>query len=116
MPSVAELSEICIPLVDEAAYKKRKLKVVTIGAGFSGLIFAHKIQHDQPDLQNFIDHTIFEANDEIGGTWKNNTYPGVQCDVPSHIYVSRYHQMARSMLTKTGFSFRPKPELVEVLF
>ena len=89
MPSVAELSEICIPMVNEVAYKKRKLKVVTIGAGFSGLVFAHKIQHEQPELQDFIDHTIYEANDDIGGTWKNNTYPGVQCDVPSHIYVSR---------------------------
>jgi len=78
---------MCIPMVDEVAYKKRKLRVATIGAGFSGLQFAHKIQHEQPDLQEFIDHVIFEANDGIGGTWKVNIYPGVQCDVPAHIYV-----------------------------
>jgi cation diffusion facilitator CzcD-associated flavoprotein CzcO len=92
MPSVSQLSEICIPMVDEVAYKKRKLRVVTIGAGFSGLIFAQMIQHQQPDLQEFIDHTIYEANDDIGGTWKVNTYPGVQCDVPAHIYVSSSDQ------------------------
>ena len=80
--------EICVPLSDQYAYKKRKLRVVTIGAGFSGLIFTHKIQHEQPVLQEFIEHVIFEANDDVGGTWAVNRYPGVQCDVPAHIYVS----------------------------
>lgn len=75
-------------MVDEVAFTKRKLQVATIGAGFSGLLFAHKIQHQQPDLQDFIDHVIYEANDGIGGTWRVNTYPGVQCDIPAHIYVS----------------------------
>lgn len=102
-------------MVDEVAYKKRKLRVVTIGAGFSGLVFAHKIQHEQPELQDFIDHTIYEANDEIGGTWKNNTYPGVQCDVPSHIYVSLWDQMIMQLLTPTGVPIRSKSKLVEVL-
>ena len=86
MPSVGELADICVPMVDETAFKKRKLRVATIGAGFSGLLFAHKLQHQQPDLQDFIDHVIYEANDGVGGTWKVNTYPGVQCDIPSHIY------------------------------
>jgi len=85
-PSVSELEDIQIPLVDQPAYTPNKLRVVTIGAGYSGLIFAHKIQHEQPDLQDFIEHTIFEANDGVGGTWKVNTYPGVQNDVPAHLY------------------------------
>lgn len=85
----SRLKEICIPVASHAAYHKRKLRVATIGAGFSGLIFAHKIQHEQPELQEFIEHVIFEANDDIGGTWKVNTYPGVQCDVPAHIYVRK---------------------------
>lgn len=83
MPS----STIEIPLVDNPAYTPRKLRVVTIGAGLSGLTFAHKIQHAHPELQDFISHTTFEALDEVGGTWKVNTYPGVQCDVPAHVYV-----------------------------
>ncbi|OAP61569.1 hypothetical protein AYL99_03772 [Fonsecaea erecta] len=86
MVSPERLKEIWVPLADDYAYKKRKLRVATIGAGFSGLIFAHKIQHEQPELQEFIEHVIFEANDDVGGTWKVNTYPGVQCDVPAHIY------------------------------
>jgi cation diffusion facilitator CzcD-associated flavoprotein CzcO len=75
-----------IPLNTEYAYKARKLRVVTIGAGFSGLLMAHKIQHRFPELQEFVDHTIYEARSDVGGTWLINNYPGVQCDVPSHIY------------------------------
>lgn len=64
----------------------RKLKVVTIGAGFSGLLFAHKLQHQYPEMQNLVEHKILETRNELGGTWLVNTYPGIQCDVPAHIY------------------------------
>ena len=125
MVSAERLKQICIPLSDQAAYKKRKLRVATIGAGFSGLIFAHKVQHEQPDLQEFIDLVIYEANDDVGGTWKVNTYPGVQCDVPAHIYVGlRYSCLLRlrciisgSVLTGSfpGISIRSEPKLVQIL-
>lgn len=69
------------------AYTPRKLKVFTIGAGFSGLLMAHKFQHRFPDMRDIVDHTIFEARSDVGGTWLANHYPGVQCDVPAHIYV-----------------------------
>lgn len=65
----------------------RKLKVVTVGAGFSGLLFAHKLQHQYPEMQNLVEHQIIESRSELGGTWLVNTYPGIQCDVPAHIYV-----------------------------
>lgn len=70
------------------AYTPRKLKVFTIGAGFSGLLMAHKFQHRFPEMEHIVEHTIFEAHSEVGGTWLVNNYPGVQCDVPAHIYVS----------------------------
>ena len=66
MPSINQLADICIPMVDEPAYSARKLRIVTIGAGFSGLVLAHKIQHEFPELQDFIDHTIFELQDDVG--------------------------------------------------
>ena len=78
-----------IPLNDNYAFTPRKLRVVTIGAGFSGLLIAHKFQHRFPEMQEYVEHTIFERNNNLGGTWLVNTYPGVQCDVPSHIYVSK---------------------------
>lgn len=77
-----------VPFYPQYAMNPRKLKVITIGAGFSGLLIAHKFQHRFPELQDFVEHTIFEARSDIGGTWLVNTYPGVQCDVPAHIYVS----------------------------
>jgi cation diffusion facilitator CzcD-associated flavoprotein CzcO len=79
---------VCDPftLSKEFAYTPRKLKVFTIGAGFSGLLMAHKFQHRFPEMQDLVDHTLFEAHHEVGGTWLVNNYPGVQCDVPAHIY------------------------------
>lgn len=81
-------TDASIPLKDESAYTPtKKLRVVTIGAGYSGLTLAHKLQHQHPEMQDLVDHTIYEARHGIGGTWLVNTYPGVVCDVPSHIYV-----------------------------
>ncbi|CAI7583624.1 hypothetical protein PCG10_008630 [Penicillium crustosum] len=82
----ANSSSNSIPLNTDYAYKPRKMRVVTIGAGFSGLLMAHKFQHRFPELEEFVDHTIYEARNDVGGTWLINTYPGVQCDVPAHIY------------------------------
>ena len=86
MPSISELADICVPMVDQPAYTPRKLKVATIGAGYSGLLFTHKLMHQYPDLQDLLEHTIYEASNGVGGTWKFNTYPGVQNDVPAHLY------------------------------
>jgi hypothetical protein len=80
-------TEHSVPFNEQYALNPRKLRIITIGAGFSGLVLAHKFQHAYPELQDFVDHTIFEGRSDIGGTWLVNTYPGVQCDVPSHIYV-----------------------------
>ena len=88
---------IKIPMQDVPAFTPRKkLRVVTIGAGYSGMIFAHKLQYTyEKEFSMLVDHTIFESKDHAGGTWTANSYPGVQCDVPSHIYV---------------FPFAPNPE------
>lgn len=75
-------------LSTDYAYASRKVKVITIGAGFSGLLIAHKIQHRFPEMRDIVEHKIFEMRSDVGGTWLANHYPGVQCDVPAHIYVS----------------------------
>ena len=87
------LSDYAIPMYDQLAFTPRKLRVITVGAGFSGLMMAHKFQHRFPEMEDIIEHQIFEARSDVGGTWLVNTYPGVQCDVPSHIYVSQYHHI-----------------------
>jgi hypothetical protein len=84
----SETTDDPFKLGSKYAYTPRKLKVFTIGAGFSGLLMAHKFQHRFPEMQDIVEHTIFEALPDVGGTWLVNNYPGVQCDVPAHIYVS----------------------------
>jgi cation diffusion facilitator CzcD-associated flavoprotein CzcO len=69
---------------------KRALNVAIVGAGMSGLCMAAKLQDAGIDS-----YTIFEAADEVGGTWRDNTYPGLTCDVPSRFY---------------SYSFRPNAE------
>lgn len=90
LPQTAAASDETNPytLSPDYAYTPRKIKVITIGAGFSGLLMAHKFQHRFPDMRDIVEHKIFEALHDVGGTWLLNTYPGVQCDVPAHIYVS----------------------------
>jgi hypothetical protein len=80
-------SKYSIAMDDKLAFTARKLRVITVGAGFSGLLMAHKFQHRFPEMDKIVEHTIFEKRADFGGTWLVNTYPGVQCDVPSHIYV-----------------------------
>jgi hypothetical protein len=72
----------------------RRLRIVTIGAAVSGMGFAYKLQHEHK-LTNecvngtetpLVEHVIYEADKDIGGTWLVNTYPGVACDVPAHVY------------------------------
>jgi hypothetical protein len=64
------------PLLEQPAFAPtRKMRVVCVGAGFSGLLVAHKVQHELK-LEDEIDLTIYERNADIGGTWFENTYPG----------------------------------------
>ncbi|WP_081343349.1 MULTISPECIES: SDR family NAD(P)-dependent oxidoreductase [Mycobacteroides] len=59
-------------------------KVAIIGAGMSGLAMAMKLQAAGSD--NFV---IFEKTQNVGGTWRENAYPGLTCDVPAHYYCYR---------------------------
>jgi cation diffusion facilitator CzcD-associated flavoprotein CzcO len=60
---------------------KRTPRVAVIGAGMSGILTAIKLQE-----AGITDFTIYEKADRLGGTWRDNTYPGLCCDVPSHMY------------------------------
>ncbi|KAH8429230.1 uncharacterized protein LDX57_006897 [Aspergillus melleus] len=61
--SASEENPFTIPMSADYAYTPRKLRVVTIGAGFSGLLMAHKVQHRFPELQQYVEHTIFNRVD-----------------------------------------------------
>lgn len=56
-------------------------EVAIIGAGFSGIGLAIKLKNE-----GICDFVILEKANEVGGTWRENTYPGAACDVKSHLY------------------------------
>lgn len=61
--------------------QKSNIRALIIGSGFAGLCAAIKLK--RAGFNNF---TILEAADRLGGTWRDNTYPGSGCDVPSFMY------------------------------
>lgn len=70
--------------------RSRNLRYVIIGAGMAGLLAAIKLKE-----RGETDYIIYEKGDSIGGTWRDNRYPGLTCDVPAHAYT---------------YSFAPNPD------
>ncbi|MFJ1761004.1 flavin-containing monooxygenase [Amycolatopsis sp. NPDC088138] len=61
--------------------------VVIVGTGFSGLGMAIQLRKEGRD-----DFVILEKADDVGGTWRDNSYPGCACDIPSHMYSFSFEQ------------------------
>jgi cation diffusion facilitator CzcD-associated flavoprotein CzcO len=78
------------PRPSPAESTRTDLRFVIIGAGMSGILSAIKLR--EAGLDDFV---IYEKAERLGGTWRENTYPGVTCDVPSHFY---------------SYSFAPNPD------
>ncbi|MEU2261337.1 NAD(P)/FAD-dependent oxidoreductase [Streptomyces sp. NPDC019645] len=66
------------------------VRVAVIGSGFGGLGAAVRLRRE-----GITDFVVLERADSVGGTWRDNSYPGCACDVPSHLY---------------SFSFAPNPD------
>ena len=66
------------------------MRFAIIGAGMAGILSAIKLRE-----AGLTDFAVYEKADRVGGTWRENTYPGIACDVPSHLY---------------SYSFAPNPD------
>lgn len=71
-----------------------RTSILVIGSGFSGLGMAIELRRRGRE-----DFLILEKADTVGGTWRDNTYPGCACDVPSHMY---------------SYSFEPNPDWTQM--
>jgi cation diffusion facilitator CzcD-associated flavoprotein CzcO len=67
-----------------------RTRVVVVGSGFAGIATAVRLLE-----RGTSDFVVLERADDVGGTWRDNSYPGCACDVPSHMY---------------SFSFAPNPD------
>ena len=67
----------------------RPLKAIVVGAGMAGLLAAIRL------IERGDEVVVLEKGDEIGGTWRENRYLGLTCDVPAHAYT---------------YSFAPNPD------
>ncbi|MEV0294042.1 NAD(P)/FAD-dependent oxidoreductase [Nocardia sp. NPDC050710] len=75
---------------ESASVRENVLDVAVIGGGFAGIGAAIRLKQRGID-----DFAIFERGTAIGGTWRDNTYPGAACDIPSRLY---------------SYSFAPNPD------
>ncbi|HUR84425.1 MAG TPA: NAD(P)/FAD-dependent oxidoreductase [Solirubrobacteraceae bacterium] len=66
-----------------------RVRIAIVGGGFAGLGLAIKLK--EAGIEDFV---VLERAGDVGGTWQANTYPGCQCDIPSHLY---------------SYSFAPNP-------
>ncbi|WP_263169164.1 flavin-containing monooxygenase [Streptomyces sp. SCSIO ZS0520] len=73
-----------------SGHEHEHVRVAVIGSGFGGLGAAVRLRRE-----GITDFVILERASGVGGTWRDNSYPGCACDVPSHLY---------------SFSFAPHPD------
>ncbi len=84
---------------------RRHLGVLIIGSGFAGLGTAIRLAKDGRE-----DYLVIERGTEVGGTWRDNTYPGAACDVPSHLYSYSFE-----LNPDWSRSFSPQSEIQDYL-
>lgn len=79
----------------------RRVEVAIIGAGMSGICMAIKLR--EAGIDSF---TVFEKAHDVGGTWRDNRYPGLTCDVPSPFYSYSF-----ALNPEWSSRFAPGPEI-----
>ncbi|KAH9830110.1 FAD/NAD-binding domain-containing protein [Rhodofomes roseus] len=97
-----QASESGFKLGDFSIDEHKPIKVVCIGAGFSGIIAGIRFPQRIPNVEL----TIYDKNAGVGGTWFTNKYPGLACDIPAHCY-----QLTFEPKTDWSAFYAPGPEI-----
>jgi cation diffusion facilitator CzcD-associated flavoprotein CzcO len=84
---------------------KKSYHTVIIGAGFSGLCMAIKLR--EAGVEDFL---ILEKAEDVGGTWRDNHYPGAECDVPSSLYSYSFERK-----TDWDYQWSEQPQILEYI-
>ena len=84
----------------------RHVRTLVVGAGFGGIAMAAKLLREDPEA----DVVVIEQAANIGGTWRDNTYPGCACDVPSNLYSYSF-----ALNPDWGHSYSRQPEILAYL-
>ena len=85
--------------------KTKLYDTIVVGAGISGIAAAVKLNEI-----NYNNYLVIEKANEVGGTWRDNTYPGCGCDVPSALYSFSF-----SPSSEWSHLFARQPEILEYL-
>lgn len=93
------------PTATPSAASVADQELIIVGSGFSGLGVAALL-----DRAGFSAFTILEAADDLGGAWRDNTYPGCACDIPSPLYSYSFSQT-----DDWSRLFAPQPEILQYL-
>ncbi|KAI3621856.1 flavin-binding [Moniliophthora roreri] len=105
-PSPGTTNKSAFDLGDFCIDEPRPMKVVVIGAGYSGITAGIRFRQRVKNL----DLTIYDKNAGVGGTWYSNKYPGLACDLPSHTY-----QLTFSENPNWSAFYAPGREILEYL-
>jgi cation diffusion facilitator CzcD-associated flavoprotein CzcO len=81
------------------------VRIAIVGAGFSGLGMAIRLK--QRGQRDFV---VIEKAADVGGTWRDNTYPGCACDIPSHLYSFSF-----ALNPHWSRAYSPQPEIWDYL-
>ncbi|KAJ5661372.1 uncharacterized protein N7484_000744 [Penicillium longicatenatum] len=89
----ASLLDPFYKIIEQPIGTRRPIRVACMGAGYSGLmmsiVFSERMKNSNAEL------VVYERNEDLGGTWLENRYPGCKCDIPAHNY---------------AYSFAPNPD------
>ncbi|KAM3419276.1 hypothetical protein BST61_g5213 [Cercospora zeina] len=96
-----DVDELADALSRAPTFHPRPVKILAVGAGFSGLALARAVRTGHIPIASL---TVYEKNADVGGTWYENRYPGCVCDIPAPNYQHQTHTGNLTMRSRARFA------------